>query len=541
MFGKNQRISQMQIGRMLALQLLGTGMFLPSLLSGLNLAQGLACIIAGAAVTAILCLGLKTNIHHMAAGRLIYGIYLFVLAGIVFCKMIEILQIIFLPQISMVFLTVILALTVLYAIWNGVEAQIRIFDVWFWFCVIFVCFVLIVWILSIVRNDWQPVLQIPSFAGFRENGQTNHAGGIKGVILGCLYSFFVFLPLLQCAELNHYKNIRKRTRKSLLFILILTAGAVAVIYTFLQLGYGRELIREMFFPYLVFVSDVSVLKKGLAFIVGAWLSSLFCILVAAAGYGARCFSGKAGENTVQVKTDSKTENKTGNEKKKQKKAAITATVILTVLGSVFYAYEWNYSDWADASGVLQMRQNGWQPGNREVENQVYPIAVGFDLAEDKTWNITFCFAQGKGNGDKEEEQDPEELLFSIEADSIADAEEKLKEEEKGNLNTMHIQTIVLSEELLQNSESMRLLCKDWLSLRMRTGSALCFQSPQVEEDLQALQEKLPTYSSWKKLASSQREENGGKKITFSQVMIWWNYSTDKDGILKFVPEIKGMQ
>ncbi len=521
MFGKNQRISQMQIGRMLALQLLGTGMFLPSLLSELGLVQGLACLIIGAVVTGILCLGIKTQVYHWTVGRLIYGIYFFLLAGIVFCKMIEILQIIFLPQVSMIFLTMVLALTVLYAIWNGVEAQLRIFDVWFWFCVIFICFVLVVWILSIVKSDWLPLWQVSSFAGLWESGRQGHANGIKNIVLGCLYSFCAFLPLLQCAELNRYKNIRKRTRKSLLFVLILTAGAAAVVYTVLQLGYGRNLIREMFFPYLVFVSDISILKKGLAFIVGAWLSALFCVLVAAAGYGARFLSGK------------------GKEKKKQKTAAVIATAILTVLGCVFYAYEWNHSDWAKASGVLQMQKNGWQPGSREVENQAYPIAVGFDLAEDKNWKMTFCFSQGKGNSEKEEKKDQEKLLFSIEADSVAEAEEKLKEQEKGNLNTMHIQAVILSEEILRDSESMRLLCKDWLSLKTRTGSAICFQSRNPEEDLKALQEKLPTYSAWKKLAVSQREENGGKKITFSQVLIWWKNSDDQDGILQFVPVIKG--
>ena len=77
----------MQIGRMLALQLLGTGMFLPSLLSELGLVQGLACLIIGAVVTGILCLGIKTQVYHWTVGRLIYGIYFFLLAGIVFCKM----------------------------------------------------------------------------------------------------------------------------------------------------------------------------------------------------------------------------------------------------------------------------------------------------------------------------------------------------------------------------------------------------------------------------------------------------------------------
>ena len=105
--------------------------------------------------------------------------------------------------------------------------------------------------------------------------------------------------------------------------------------------------------------------------------------------------------------------------------------------------------------------------------------------------------------------------------------------------TMHIQAVILSEEILRDSESMRLLCKDWLSLKTRTGSAICFQSRNPEEDLKALQEKLPTYSAWKKLAVSQREENGGKKITFSQVLIWWKNSDDQDGILQFVPVIKG--
>jgi hypothetical protein len=353
--------------------------------------------------------------------------------------------------------------------------------------------------------------------GITDYGQGNR---LYRIMLGCLLSVLGYLPVLQCAWWNSKKQVARSDRGRLAAAV---GGVTALCFSYvllLRLVYGAANLSSMQFGYLQLISDSAFLKRVLVFAAGAWLTMLFLFLVSVAG-------------TFSDEKESQNKNSRAAWKKR---LALTGLVVFA--GACCYKYEWSQTDWSVQTGVRSQTIWGGQYDSHEIENQLYPLAVGIDTQDGK-WLITYCFLEEEEAGGGEEDTPLEEKIVTLQADTWEAAAQKLKEMRLGTLRDTHVQAVVLGSHLLEEPERLELLQKQWLSLRIRIGSAACFQAEDTKESLQSVAEEITTYSGWKKLVAAQRQENGGEKITVACVLSKWQsqeQSWSEEVEIPFLPD-----
>lgn len=339
MFSENNEISGRQAFRLLTYDLLGLGTLLvPTVLAGVSGRDGIFGIFLGV-LAGLLFLKLLSNVVGnmkgsfteeleeklgVFTGRLVqvcFLIYLVLLAGYTAYLFSSIILQKLLREESFWLVLVLILVLVFYGLWSGIEGRARVYEILFWFLMIPLFFMLFSTVHEIETDYWAPVFI----------AQPLHmlAGGYYVFI--CLSLIFIIMFL--GTYVKEKKALVKAGKSALLF-----AGVIyAVLYLILLGIFGVNALAEMDFPAVTLMSTIKIsggfIKRADAFMIGIWFFTLYALLNSAVFYGGTMLRGLAGRH-----------GKTGG----AKRSCIIFMLLLTLLfAGIFYRsreacndYEW---------------------------------------------------------------------------------------------------------------------------------------------------------------------------------------------------------
>lgn len=299
MFSNNEKISSRQIKRLLVFDLFGvSSLLLPTQLAKAGNGFGLWNILAGTALAGLYLWLVNICCRHTVhdyIGYLKQGWGIFFARTIYICyAMICIFACGWVAKLLSdlmcdtllenkefplaLFFVILLAF---YGAVAGLEARARIYEVMFWVLVIPLVVMLLLCIRQVQVIQWFPI--------FQQEGEN----GREWFLSGTFQCFAAFLPVTFLLFLVPHEQNQKKARRAAGWAVVISAGALIVIYMILLGIFGRGALAQDEYPVVTLMGMVKLpgdfLKRLDAVMVGVWFFTLYALIGSTLYYAAVVF------------------------------------------------------------------------------------------------------------------------------------------------------------------------------------------------------------------------------------------------------------
>ena len=284
MFADNFKISLRQIRRLFILDIFGmSSLVLPGIFSAMTGADGIFCLLLGAAAGAVLLWLMGVNIKHIeddyygymkdTAGQIIadvfmvfYFLYFVTLSGYVVYELTALTLSWLLPEGSFAGVSIVLLLLAVYGSGRGIEGRARVYEIIFWFLGVPLLIMLFFAIPEVNTAYWTPIAA--------SGGPQLIRGGTSVLIFLLPFSAMLFLVPF-CRKPEKMASCGRQA-------LFVAVGLNGIIYLILLGAFGQNAMGVLERPILTLMGMINLpggfFTRQDVLMTAVWFFALFALL-----------------------------------------------------------------------------------------------------------------------------------------------------------------------------------------------------------------------------------------------------------------------
>ncbi len=471
MFSKNNKISKRQVFRLLSYDILGVGtLLLPPLLGEASGKNGMAALLVGIFAGLVFAVLLGGVIESMREGEtypaflkrnfgtffgvvfgIFYIVYYLVLGGVSTYVFGHLIVSELLKEQSFYWITAGILLLACYGISQGIEGRARVYEILFWFLM-----VPLFLMLFLAARDVRTERLFPLFFFFLGNFYT-----------GCLYSFSLFSLCGFMLFIVPFAKEKEKVVSASLLAVLFCGGVMFVIYAILQGIFGLGSMISQEYPAVTLMSMVQIpggfLERQDAIMVGIWFFTVFALISSSMFYLseniASLYGGKKRGVSIFIGAVLLFGIAVGCYRSKEFMEKLLwiflywGTPVIVAIPLLTYFRDFFGNTKKTTAGlmmVLCMFLGGCS--TTELENRKFPLAMGVDLDEESC-RVSYKFQDLSSVAD-ENANAGSGTDFYIKDKDFYTAISQYANDSNKEMDYNHMKVLVLSEEFIENEESL---------------------------------------------------------------------------------------